>query len=489
MSELACVACGNACRPIDRFCSQCGERDPLRLHGEDATPGRHGDRTARWSVPLPDQPPETMLAAGARFAGRYRIERLLGEGGMGRVYIAQDGIIDERLALKVLSLRYSRDEALLEQFQRELKLARRVRQRNVVRTYDLGRAGDACYVSMEYVDAENLWALLARRGALSESEALRILRQLLEGLRAVHALGILHRELKAGNVLVNADRVAFITDLGLATPARLVPRIQGSTPVFMAPEQFLGMAASEATDLYACGVLLQLMLTGRPPFPWSGYVPLRHAHLYTAPQPIPDAAATAPTRQLVAELLRKDPGSRPLPASLVLGRVNAIMAIDSLTVRTQDPIALVVEEDAPARALCAEALSRSGLHVLEAGDTRSAVALAFANPVSVVIVSGTVRGSLAFDPESDPVLSSLDPSLPGLESLAFCRILGADDRLRDVPVLVTAAEGDSALREALALVGAAGVVTAPYGAEEIARAVAAARSAARLEGGAGRAEA
>lgn len=492
MAALSCPACGSPCRPGDRFCSQCGERDPLRSVAQGATAGPtaalgFGRSDAETAPPAANAPPaDAVLAPNSLFAGRYRIERLLGEGGMGRVYAANDTSIEERIALKVLLSRYSRDREMLEQFKRELKLARRVRQRNVVQGYDLGFAGELSYISMEFIDAENLTSFLARRGRLPEPDALRILGQVLKGLRAAHDLGIIHRDIKSANILINGDRVAFITDFGLATPSRLVPKLLGGTPVTMAPEQFLGQAVSEATDLYACGVLLHVMLAGRPPFPASGFEALRHAHLYSPPEPLPESVAGGSTRQLVAELLQKDAPARPQQAGEVLERVNAILAFEIMTVQTTSPIALVVDEDPWARAVCSEALERESFHVLEAADTRKAIALAFANEIAVVVMSSEIRGGLDLAHEADPVLSTVDPSLPGLDGLGLCRVLHSDGRLRTVPVVVTASRERSELREAFSLVGAAGIVTRPFGPDDIARGVRAARSRVLLERGAPR---
>src|SRR5262249_42127653 len=144
--------------------------------------------------------------SGSLFAGRYRIQRLLGQGGMGRVFAATDESIEEPVAVKVLSEAYSADPEILDQFKRELKLARRVRHRNVVQSFDLGFAANLCYISMEFIDAENLAKILQRKGPFDEMDALRVLLQVLKGLKAAHSLGIVHRDIKSGNVLLNKDQ-------------------------------------------------------------------------------------------------------------------------------------------------------------------------------------------------------------------------------------------------------------------------------------------
>jgi CheY-like chemotaxis protein len=397
---------------------------------------------------------------------------------MGSVFAALDESIEDVVALKVLSPKFSGDAAMLDQFKKELKLARKVRQRNVVQGFDLGFADGLCYISMEYIDAENLSSFLSRNGPLSEGDALRIMQQVLRGLRAAHDLGIIHRDIKAGNILINSDRMAFITDFGLATPAALVPRLQGGTPPCMAPEQFLGNAVVEATDLYACGVLLQLLLTGSPPFRGDDFGALMEAHLHAAPEPVPESRGGPATRQLITDLLQKDPADRPRRAAEVLDRVNAILAFEIMTVRTSLPIALVVEGDSAVLSLCSEVLGGAGYHVLRASAAREAVKLAFENDVAVIVLDSAIQGGFELALEADPAIRSLDPSQPCLDGLGFCQILRKDVKLKAVPMVVTAGQDQPGIREAFGLMGAHSVLTRPFGWEELSRAVHTARYAA-----------
>jgi CheY-like chemotaxis protein len=476
--RLRCPACGRACQPLDRYCSECGGKlaqqepaepsdgAPLRA---DSVSGYETQATilpphvtgVSASRPLPLPPRDHGFAPGSLFAGRYRIERLVGEGGMGRVYAATDESIDELVAIKVLAPAYAAEPAMLQQFKRELKLARRVRQRNVVQSFDLGFADGVSFISMEYVDAENLTAFLRRNGSLPEAEALGILRQVLKGLRAAHELGIVHRDIKAGNVLVNADRIAFITDFGLATPAALVPTLAAGTPEYMAPEQFRGEAVVPATDLYACGVLLHAMLMGGLPFQGRTQSEMRDAHLTLQPEPVPESVGSRETRELISDLLRKDPAERPKSAAEVLERVNAILALGSLTVRTTQPVALVVESDASVLWLCADALEKDGYHVLTADSARHGLRLAFENDPTVIVLDASVHGELDV-PLDSAAAPSLNAGGSGVEGLGFCRVLAMDQKLKGVPVLVTAQTERPGLREAFGLIGAAGVLSPPF---------------------------
>ena len=156
---------------------------------------------------------------------------------MGYVCSAIDESIDEVVALKVLSLPIHEDPDAFERFKNELKLARRIRHRNVVQSFDLGFAEGYPFISMEYIDADNLLKHLTRRPNFDEHSALTIMRQVLRGLRAAHDLGIVHRDIKPENILLNKDRMAFITDFGIATSQDLVRKELAGTPDYMAPEQ------------------------------------------------------------------------------------------------------------------------------------------------------------------------------------------------------------------------------------------------------------
>jgi serine/threonine-protein kinase len=220
---------------------------------------------------LADQ--KTEMAAQTVLAGRYELRRELGAGGMGAVYRAHDRELGEDIALKVLKRALARDAAAVDRFRREVKLARRVTHPNVARTYDLGRDGDLCFLTMELVEGEALTALVrgAERPPLAES--LRIAEHVARGLSAAHAAGVVHRDLKPENVIRGpgtSGRVV-ITDFGIARQAESsAENLTGSqiigTPSYMAPEQLTADTIDGRTDVYALGTLLFEMLTGALPF-------------------------------------------------------------------------------------------------------------------------------------------------------------------------------------------------------------------------------
>ena len=186
---------------------------------------------------------------------------------MGEVYRAEDLRLGEQVALKFLPEKLVEDGAALARFHREVRTARLITHRNVVRVHDLGEVDGQPFLSMEYVDGEDLASLLRRIGRLPADKALELARQLCAGLGAAHERGILHRDLKPGNVLVDGQGRAKITDFGLAALASDLeaPELAG-TPAYMAPEQLGEGHVSYASDIYSLGLVLYEMFTGRSPF-------------------------------------------------------------------------------------------------------------------------------------------------------------------------------------------------------------------------------
>src|SRR5437588_8296034 len=212
----------------------------------------------------PATPPGTnRFAPGSIIAGRYRLVALLGRGGMGDVYRADDLTLDHPIALKFLpeqpgvnTAGPGNDVGQLAQFHSELRIARQVSHKNVCRLYDLGEADHRRFLTMEYVDGEDLASLLRRIGRLPPDKAIEIARQLCAGLAAAHERGVIHRDLKPANVMIDGDGNVRITDFGLAVAAGDVSASRAGTPQYMAPELLTGSAASIKTDLYALGLIL-----------------------------------------------------------------------------------------------------------------------------------------------------------------------------------------------------------------------------------------
>jgi Protein kinase domain len=251
---------------------------------------------------------------GAVLAERYRIIGLLGRGGMGEVYRADDLKLGQPVALKFLPKRFAAEKDRLERFYAEVRIARQVSHPNVCRVYDVGEIEGQHYLSMEYVDGEDLASLLKRIGRLPPDKALEIARELCAGLSAAHDKGVLHRDLKPSNVMVDGRGRARITDFGLAVAAADVQEGEVSgTPAYMAPEQLAGKGASIRSDIYALGLVLYELSTGKKAFDAASLDDLRRKHTEETPT-APSAVAPGfdpAVERVILRCLEKDPAQRP----------------------------------------------------------------------------------------------------------------------------------------------------------------------------------
>lgn len=222
------------------------------------TPRSHPSITTSSIVDEGRFPPGTLLGQ------RYRIVSVLGKGGMGEVYRANDLILGQPVALKFLPVEMAQDEQILTRFRNEVRVARQVSHPNVCRVYDLGEVDGQPYLSMEYVDGEDLSTLLKRIGHLSQDKGVELARQLCAGLAAAHDKGVLHRDLKPANLLLNSKGQLMITDFGLAGLAEHVQAdVRSGTPAYMAPEQLSGLEVTAKSDIYALGLVLYEMFSGK----------------------------------------------------------------------------------------------------------------------------------------------------------------------------------------------------------------------------------
>lgn len=235
------------------------------------------------------QPSSSTESSLRRHLGeRYELLSELGQGAMGVVFKAYDQKLDEIVAIKMIKADRV-DPQSLERLKSELKLARRITHANVLRTYDFGDAGGAPYLSMEYVSGMTLRDLLDRRGKLPYGAALRIARQLCAGLQAVHEVGVLHRDIKPGNVILEHRGNAKLMDFGISRPARSptdtsTDSVSG-TPHYMAPEQIQGGQPDQRTDIYSLGIVLQELFTGGMPFSGESGMEIAAARLQEKPIP------------------------------------------------------------------------------------------------------------------------------------------------------------------------------------------------------------
>jgi serine/threonine protein kinase len=327
-------AVGRLARVMDRMATEVGERE-RRLRGRlDLLRGEIivARRTTEHAVvDAHDQ-----LTTGETFAGRYTIEAVLGRGGMGTVYRARDTELGETVAIKTLRPELVQDADSRERFKDEIRLTRRITHRNVVRTHDFGEAKGLCYLTMEFVEGLTVRELLNVRRRLEVEPALAIGIQLAESLVVAHGMGVIHRDIKPQNMLLNDEGVLKVMDFGVA---RLVERTGGGgggvrtqagmivgTPLYMAPEQLAAEAVDARADLYAVGVVLFEILTGEPPINAPSVMALFSKVLSEVPRRPSTLVAGIPAGldELILQLLAKQPGDRVPSAAVLVERLEAL---------------------------------------------------------------------------------------------------------------------------------------------------------------------
>ena len=269
--NLRCPECHADNSQDSRYCKQCAT--PL-LH--PVPPELASAPTLIYSSPLPE------LTPGSIFADRYLVIDKLGRGGMGQVYKVLDQEINESVALKLIKPEIAANRETIERFQNEIKIARRISHKNICRMYHLGREKDTSYITMEYVQGENLKKMIKMTKGMSLGTALSIAQQICQGLAEAHRLGIVHRDLKPQNIMLDEDGGVRVMDFGIAssveTKGATLPGMMIGTPEYMSPEQIDGGQVDGRSDIYSLGIILYEMLTGKTPFsgdtPWS--VVLKH---------------------------------------------------------------------------------------------------------------------------------------------------------------------------------------------------------------------
>src|SRR6266478_3274147 len=334
-SLMFCAKCGAQVSANGKFCSSCGEAidpdtDTTLLGNEASVEGATIAPSAPAPRRIPPQPsslrtPRTPPSSnpisssdpigGGRFtpgqiiSERYRVVALAGRGGMGEVYRAEDLTLGQIVALKFLPPALSQDAAALARFHAEVRTARQVSHPNVCRVFDIGDAGGTFFLTMEYVDGEDLASVVRRIGRLSPDRATEIARQICAGLAAAHERGVIHRDLKPANVMLDGAGKIRITDFGLAGIAASIKdaEVRAGTPAYMAPEQLAGRDVSTKSDIYSLGLILYEILTGKRAFEAATLpelMKLRESGTITNPS----------IERVILRCLEVDPEKRPTSA-------------------------------------------------------------------------------------------------------------------------------------------------------------------------------
>jgi Protein kinase domain/zinc-ribbon domain len=345
---MFCISCGNKLPASARFCSKCGQA--LEQTDPDATvlgdaailddnletlapdlpktpvatprPGSWPSRPRSASSSSPTLSSSDAIGGGryppgAIIADRYRIVALLGRGGMGEVYRAEDLRLSQVLAIKFLPEALSHDQAALARFHSEVRVARQVSHPNVCRVFDIGDIDGMPFLTMEYVDGEDLASLIRRIGRVPSDKAIEISRQICAGLAAAHERGVVHRDLKPANIMLDGSGKARVMDFGLAGIAATIAgsEIRAGTPAYMAPEQLAGKEVTTKSDIFSLGLVMYEVLTGRRAYD----APTLQELLKTRETPITNPSSLVKdldplVERVILRCLEQDSANRPASA-------------------------------------------------------------------------------------------------------------------------------------------------------------------------------
>src|SRR6266446_4629281 len=299
-------------------CEKCNTPFPF----SDATiPPTDSGQEAGWSAAAPVRPSSDaaekgQLEPGSVLAERYEILQLLGQGGMGAVYKARDKELDRVVALKLIRSEFAKNPEILRRFKQELILARQVTHRNVIRIYDLGQADGIKFITMDFVEGRDLRQLLVEKGKFPPEQAARIMLQICRALEAAHTEGVIHRDLKPQNIMLDSGGRVYVMDFGIARSAYLPGMTQTGaligTPEYMSPEQARGEKLTERSDLFSLGVIFYELLTGQSPYPADAPLGTLWKRLQEKPKPPVDVDSTIPKplNDIVMKALEVEPEDR-----------------------------------------------------------------------------------------------------------------------------------------------------------------------------------
>jgi serine/threonine protein kinase len=299
-----------------QFCSKCGTQLGL---SEDV------------SLPTKTiETPKEELTTGSTFARRYQIIEELGRGGMGRVYKAVDTEVNEKIALKLIKPEIAADKKTIERFRNELKFARKIRHKNVCQMYDLSKEEGSYYITMEFVPGDDLKSLIRRMGRLSPGQAITITKQVCDGLAEAHKLGVVHRDLKPQNIMIDQDGNARIMDFGIARSLEgkgiTGAGVMIGTPDYMSPEQVEGKETDQRSDIYSLGVILYEMVIGQAPFEGDTPFTIGIKHKSEAPKDPKELNPQIPDdlSRIILSCLEKEKDSRYQSADELRSELKAL---------------------------------------------------------------------------------------------------------------------------------------------------------------------
>lgn len=314
---MECPVCAAKNPDAASECGRCHTPLPIRVSQETLD---ESGATADWSVAVTPQAGVSAssgeLKEGTVLAGRYEILQLLGEGGMGAVYKARDSELDRIVVLKLIRPELAKNPEILRRFKQELILARQVTHKNVIRIFDLGQSDGIKFITMDFVEGQDLRRLLLEQGKFPPEQAARIMLQICRALEAAHGEGVIHRDLKPQNIMLDKKGRVYVMDFGIARSAYLPGMTQTGaligTPEYMSPEQARGEKLTERSDLFSLGVIFYELLTGKSPYPDDAALATLWKRLQEKPKPPieVDPAVPKPLNDIVMKSLEIKPEDR-----------------------------------------------------------------------------------------------------------------------------------------------------------------------------------